>query len=162
MTSRVESVRAQYRDVFRFVRRRVPSRETAEDITQEVFASAAAQLARSADGAAPTVGWLYTVARRRLIDEGRRRGLSTVPLDAVPDPAAAENEYGTAVAEIFCQALLRLPEQQRRVLLARLIEDRSFKEIAREVGASEEACRMRFMRALAHIRTEFEREGLDP
>jgi RNA polymerase sigma factor (sigma-70 family) len=105
---------------------------------------------------------LYTVARRRLIDEGRRRGLSTVPLDAVPDPPAAESEYGAGVAEIFRQALLSLPEQQRRILLGRLIEDRSFKEIARDVGATEEACRMRFMRALAHIRTEFEREGLEP
>jgi RNA polymerase sigma-70 factor (ECF subfamily) len=134
----------------------------AEDITQEVFANAAAQLARSADDASPTLAWLYTVARRRLIDEGRRRGFMTVPLESVPESSAAEDSYGTAVATAFRRALLKLSDLDRLVLVRRLIEDKSFKQIARESGTTEEACRMRFMRALKRIRSEFEKEGLEP
>jgi len=39
-------VPASYRDIFRFVRRRVASVEDAEDTTQEVFADAAEALAK--------------------------------------------------------------------------------------------------------------------
>lgn len=159
---RAESVRSHYRDVFRFVRRRVNSNEAAEDLTQEVFANAAELLARSSSGSPPNLGWLYTVARRRLIDEARRRRVATVPLESVPDVAAAADEYGGLVARGFHTALSELPDEQRRVLLLRLLEGRSFREIGTELGATEEACRMRFMRGLEQIRAEFEREGLKP
>jgi DNA-directed RNA polymerase specialized sigma24 family protein len=43
-----------------------------------------------------------------------------------------------------------------------LIQGRSFSEIAKSVGATEEDCRMRFMRGLQELRREFEQEGLRP
>jgi len=60
----------------------------AEDVTQETFASAIETLARSGEGAGPTIGWLYTVASRRLVDEARRRRLETVPLEVRGSPRA--------------------------------------------------------------------------
>ena len=152
----------QYRKVLRFVRRRVGSAEDTEDVTQEVFANAAAVL----DGSkvsSPTLAWLYTVARRRIADELRRRDRSrTVSLEVVGDPATVETDYGDAVARALEVAVAAMPEGQRRVVLARLVQGHSFAEIAREVGASEDACRMRFMRGLQHLREEFEKEGLNP
>ncbi len=53
---RADPLRSHYRDVLRFVRRRVDSTATAEDVTQEVFANAAESLARSAGAAAPNPG----------------------------------------------------------------------------------------------------------
>jgi DNA-directed RNA polymerase specialized sigma24 family protein len=38
----------------------------------------------------------------------------------------------------------------------------SFAAIGRELGLSEGACRMRFMRGLRDLREEFEKEGLEP
>lgn len=151
-----------YREVFHFVRRRVKSAEAAEDLTQEVFANAAESLAQSSSAAPPTLGWLFTVARRRIADEARRKRLSTVPLEAVVDRQAAAEEYGQEVTRVLERAVSALPEQQRRVVLLRLIAGRSFSEIGRDVGATEEACRMRFMRGLEQIRNEFEKEGLQP
>jgi RNA polymerase sigma-70 factor (ECF subfamily) len=152
----------QYRKVLRFVRRRVGSAEDAEDVTQEVFANAAVAL----DGgkvSSPTLAWLYTVARRRIADELRRGDRSrTVSLEVVGDPVAAETAYGDEVARVLELAVAAMPEGQRRVVLARLVQGRSFAEIAREVGATEDACRMRFMRGLQHLREEFEKEGLNP
>jgi RNA polymerase sigma-70 factor (ECF subfamily) len=152
----------QYRKVLRFVRRRVGSAEDAEDVTQEVFANAAVVL----DGSkvsSPTLAWLYTVARRRIADELRRPDRSrTVSLEVVGDPATVESDYGDEVARALEVAVAAMPEGQRRVVLARLVQGRSFAEIAREVGASEDACRMRFMRGLQHLREEFEKEGLEP
>lgn len=160
MDPSIEQARSHYREIFRFVRRRASS-STAEDVTQDVFAAAARALARSASHSPPSLAWLYTVARRRLIDEARARRIVVVPLDALPEAAAPER-YGPHVARTFDRALAKLTDAQRQVVLQRLLEGRSFAEIAAREGATEEACRMRFMRGLERLRAEFEREGLTP
>ncbi|HKT43408.1 MAG TPA: RNA polymerase sigma factor [Gaiellaceae bacterium] len=160
---REQALRDQYREVLRFVRRRVRSYETAEDVTQEVFADATSALARSAEAAPPTLAWLYTVAGRRIVDEARRRRTrrATVPLELVEDPAAPAT-YGNGVERALRAGLASMPEGQRFVVTGRLLRGRSFAELARELDASEEACRMRFMRGLQHLRSVFEEEGLRP
>lgn len=157
-----ESLVSQYPAVLRFVRRRVSSLPDAEDLTQEAFASAIETLARSAQHSEPTVGWLYTVARRRLVDEARRRRLDTVPLELVGEAASADDGYGSLVADALDAALSRLSGPQRSVIVLRLLEGRSFAEIGARLGLTESACRVRFMRALRQLRAEFEREGLAP
>lgn len=153
-------MRSQYREILRFVRRRVDSSADAEDLTQEVFASAASALERSALAAPPALGWLYTVARRRLIDETRRRSVQTVSLELVPDPEVESGEYDGFVAGALHAGLAQLPAPQRSVVILRLLEGWSFTEISAHLGVTEEACRMRFMRGLEQLRIEFERGGL--
>jgi RNA polymerase sigma factor (sigma-70 family) len=162
MSAQGEAVPSHYRRVLRFVRRRTSSVADAEDITQEVFANAVAHLEKPGTEA-PTLSWLYTVARRRIADEARRRGRSqAVPLELVADPAAHDDGYGRAVAEALEAGLATMPEGQRRVVVRRLLQGRSFAEIGRELRTSEDACRMRCMRGLQHLRDEFEKEGLEP
>lgn len=145
------------------MRARAGSSAEAEDVVQEVFASAVDALSNSARVAPPTLGWLFTVARRRLIDESRRQGRrKSVSLEVVPDLEAREEAYGGLVSETFDRALLDLTEGQRTVVVLRLLEGRSFSEIASTLGVTEEACRMRFMRGLEQLRAEFEKEGLRP
>jgi RNA polymerase sigma-70 factor (ECF subfamily) len=152
----------QYPEILRFVRRRAGSSGQAEDITQEAFASAAATLARSSKAAPPTLAWLYTIARRRLVDEARRRRPTGSPLELVGEVAARDDEYGGLVARALEAALAELGEAQRAVVVLRLLEGLSFAEIGTKLGPSEEACRVRFMRALRQIRAHFEKEGLTP
>ena len=162
MSAETRSMPDQYRRVLQFVRRRVGSAEEAEDLTQDVFANAAAALHGRGAGS-PSLAWLYTVARRRMVDEARRRGRSqTVPLELVGDPAAPESAYGNEIACALDAALLRMPEGQRRVVIGRLIQGRSFADLGRELGLTEDACRMRFMRGLQDLREEFAKEGLEP
>lgn len=162
MSARTGAMPDHYRRVLRFVRRRVASAEEAEDLTQEVFANAAAILDGRGAGS-PALAWLYTVARRRMVDEARRRARApTVSLELVGDPAAPEADYGSDVAHALDAALVTMPEGQRRVVLGRLIQGRSFADLGRELGMSEEACRMRFMRGLQDVREEFMKEGLEP
>jgi RNA polymerase sigma-70 factor (ECF subfamily) len=158
-----ELLRNEYRRVLGFVQSRVRSPERAEDIVQEVFASMAASLARSADSAPRTLAWLYTVARRRIADEARRRARSdAVSLELVPDAEARAQEYGELVARTLGEGLAALTEAQRRVVVLRLLHGRSFAEIAARLGTTEEACRMRFLRGLEQLRAEFEQEGVTP
>ena len=150
--------RDHYAGVVAFLRRRTGNSEEAEELAQTVFAQAAERLTR--DGRAPLPAWLYTVARRRLIDETRRRSRGAfVSLDVLP-LVASERQYGSEVATALRRALERLPEAQRGIVVGRLIEGRSFAELAESSGATEAACKMRFVRGLASVRAIFEEEGL--
>lgn len=151
---------SHYGDVYRYVRRRTRSREDAEDITQTVFAEAIVGLERSAAASPPVLAWLYTVARRRLIDERRRRTTHLVPLDDAE--LHAPEDYGVGVTGGIARAIADLPVEQQRVVVLKLVEGRRFAEIASVLQISEDACRARLSRALRSLRTHLEQEGLTP
>jgi RNA polymerase sigma-70 factor (ECF subfamily) len=159
-----EPWRRQYGSVYRFIRRRASSREEAEDLTQEVFEAAISALGEARLAAeAPPLAWLYTVARRRLIDRFRapaRAGGGVDPEElSGPDD---ERSYGPSIINALLEGLGSLDEAQRRVVVMKVFEGRSFAEIAAEVDASEEACRMRLSRGLANLRRQLERKGVTP
>ena len=161
MSDRSEAAhRSHYGDVYRYVRRRTRSREDAEDITQTVFAEAVVGLERSASAAPPVLAWLYTVARRRLIDERRRNRARLVPIDDAQLPA--REAYGVDVAGTLARAVAALPDEQRRVVVLKLIEGHPFAEIAARLQIGEDACRARFSRALRSLRAHLEKEGMTP
>jgi RNA polymerase sigma factor (sigma-70 family) len=155
--------RRHYDEVFRFVRRRTGSDAEAEEIAQSVFADAAARLDPARQGSSPVLAWLYTVAQRRLVDEARRRARRGLTLSL--DPALTEAhdpQYGREVARVLRKALQELPKSQQEVVVLRLIEGRSFEEIATRIGSTESACKMRFLRGLSLVRDVFEKEGITP
>jgi RNA polymerase sigma-70 factor, ECF subfamily len=159
-----QAFRRYYGPIFRYVRSRSGSPEEAEDIAQTVFVEAVARLGAAERGATPELAWLYLVARRRLIDAARRRdrSLPTVPLELVAEVANREPTYGPELAEALKRALASLPQTQRQVVVLRLLEGRSFSEIAKRTGATEAAAKMRFSRSLAAIRERLEQEGVTP
>lgn len=148
--------------VFRYLRRRTGDDALADDLTQDVFESAAAHLGEL-DTERPILAWLYTVARNRLIDEARRSRPRPriVSLDAAPE-ARGELEYRPEVAQALRRASLRLSEPDRELLGLRLFGERSFAAIAARLGISEPAAKMRYLRLLRALRAELENEGVEP
>lgn len=154
----------RYQEIFRFVRRRTVTRSEAEDLTQEVFADAARVLGPLSAEAPPTLGWLYTVARRRLVDATRsdvrrRARRSDAVLELVP---TSPSEYGPAVARALVSAIAELPSSQREVVVRKVLQGQSFAEIADDLKATEAACKMRFARGLEALRSELTRQGVEP
>ena len=158
-----DAFRDHYGRVYRFVRSRTTSEAEAEEIAQTVFAEAAARLDGFKPGSSPVLAWLFTVAQRRLIDAARHRHRHERPLSldqievATPEPV-----YGPDVADALRGALRALPARQRQTVVLRLIEGRSFAEIAERSGSTEAACKMRFARGIASVRACLEREGIVP
>jgi len=159
-----EAFRRHYGQVYRYLRRRLPSDHEAEELAQMVFVDAARRLDAAAAGNAPVLAWLYTVAQRRLADHARQlaRRATLAELEADRLRLVAEHDYGQGVAEPLRRALAKLPAAQRRVVVLKQLHGLSFAAIAAEVGASEAACKMRFARGLETVRAELEREGLAP
>jgi RNA polymerase sigma-70 factor (ECF subfamily) len=150
--------RRHYGQVYRFVRRRTADHHRAEELTQQVFADAASSLRGSS---APTLAWLYTVAKRRFADEVRRNVRGDALTVAVAEPTEAR-EYGRDVTVALRDAVARLPQGQRDVVVLKLLRGARFAEIGRLLGISEEAAKMRFVRALEALRAELEQEGIQP
>ena len=150
--------RRHYGQVYRYVRRRTRDHHRAEELTQQVFADAAASLCETGS---PTLAWLYTVAKRRFADEVRRNAQGRT-LAIAAAPSTETREYGPDLAAALSAALARLPEGQRQVAVLKLVRGTRFAEIGRILGVSEAAAKMRFVRALEALRAELEQEGIAP
>lgn len=117
--------RRHYEQVYRFLRRRTGSDEAAEDLAQAVFVTAAARLRQLEQDGPPVPAWLYTVARRRLIDSAResaRRPGRIATLDEARAQAVeAAPAYGDRLSVSIASAVAALPEGQRQVVVLKLL-----------------------------------------
>jgi RNA polymerase sigma-70 factor (ECF subfamily) len=161
-TQSEEAFRRHYAQIVRYLRRRVPSDDEAEDLAQLVFADTVRSLEGFKPGATPVLALLYTVAQRRLADRARAlaRSGTLAELDETRLQLVGDGEYGPAVAVAIRRALERLPAEQQRVVVMKLLQGMQFAEIAERVDATEAACKMRFARGLEAVRDELAREGV--
>ena len=134
-----------------FIRRRVPNPADAEDIVQEVFYELV-EANRLLMPIEHVTGWLFRVARNRIIDLFRKRKpepFSDAAIrdeedellrieDLLPSPdAGPEAQYARNVLLDELEfALSELPDEQREVFVAHELEGRSFKELSAETGVS--------------------------
>jgi RNA polymerase sigma factor (sigma-70 family) len=151
-------------DLLRFFLRRTGRADLSADLTAEVFAAAL----DSADGYRPELGvsrqWLFGIARHvlhdslergRVDDEARRRlGQQVLVLTdaAMDDIQHLIDEHGDAA-----QALEDLPADQREAVRGRVLEDRSYQELATSLQCSESVVRQRVSRGLRGLRERLER-----
>ena len=148
----VEVVRREQSRLRGFIRRRVPDPRDAEDILQDVF-YALVEANRLLMPIDHVTGWLFRVARNRIIDLFRRRRperLSEAAIageddddlpaleDLLPSPdAGPEALYARRVLlDELHLAVDELPKEQRDVFVAHELEGKSFREIAGETGVN--------------------------
>lgn len=157
-----EAFRLHHDQVHRYLLRRTGSYHDAEELTQQVFVDAAAALSTSYPPDS-LLAWLFAVAERRFVDHVRRRERrGEVRLHEDFGSPQGTLQYGPAEARAIARAIARLPREQRRVVVMKLIEGRSFAEIGLHLGLTEAACKMRFSRAMVALRSQLEDEGLRP
>lgn len=167
-------------DVFRreqsrlrnFIRRRVPDPRDAEDILQDVFYRLV-EANRLLMPIEHVTGWLFRVARNRIIDLFRKKrpeSFSNAAVadeedellaleDLLPSPdAGPEALYARSVLlrEIE-RAIDELPADQREVFVAHELEGRSFREMAAETGVSVNTLLSRKRYAVRHLRERLQR-----
>jgi RNA polymerase sigma factor (sigma-70 family) len=131
-----------------------------DDLASETFISVFNGLAAFRGDEAGLRGWVFTIARRRLVDDWRRRGRRPIP---VQDGADAMREYGggdveeEALASMSFRTVhevcMRLPDDQRDVLLLRILADLTVEQVAAVLGKTAPAVKALQRRALATVRT---------
>ncbi len=145
--------------------RRTASRELAFDLTAETFAAVVESCRRFDRSLGSAPAWLFEIAEHKLLDSVRRRrvesaararlGFNPVELhDSDLERVEALASQGT---EGRTERLLgRLSAEQRQAVRARVIDDRSYVEIASEMACSQAVVRQRVSRALRQLRDQLE------
>ncbi len=122
--------------IFGTVKRVLRDPAMSEEVTQEVFVEIWQQADRFDPQRASIAGWALTMARRRAVDRVRREQSQRNRVEALGSQRGdVSTETGQAViddmeAGAVRDALLRLPEDQREVLVLSFIEGMAHGEIA--------------------------------
>jgi RNA polymerase sigma-70 factor, ECF subfamily len=158
-----------YRDlnpaVLRFLS--AQSRDLGEDLAQETWMAVAKGLPRFVGDERAFRGWVFTIARRRLIQswrtQGRRPSTPMAP-DEMADLAGVDaGPEGSVTARDAAARLVRdLPEEQAEVVLLRVVAGLEAAEVAEIVGKSAGAVRVLQHRALKRIGERLATEAVTP
>ncbi len=136
--------------LYAYVARRVSSREETEDLVSEVFHKALSNLRRFEWRGAPFSAWLFRIAANEITDLSARLGRQRT-IQALPEAEEGDQEEAQDRSTVL--ALMReLPEDQRRVLELRFMEEKSTREVAQVLGRSEGAIKQLQFRGLENLR----------
>lgn len=143
--------------VLALVGRRARRQADVGDLVAEVFATALVHRRRYDPKRGTAVAWLTGIALNKLADANRRGEVEArmcrrigVRRPAV-DAAGFELDQGGEWLE-------DLPADQRRAVEARVLEDKTYEQIADEQAVSPQAVRKRVSRALSTLRSRFQEE----
>ncbi len=166
-------VRYQHR-LLRYLLYLTGNREMAEDLFQEVWMRVLVRGAQF-NGKARFDTWLFAIARNLVIDQRRKRTMSSLdelfeggsdddrPMSfevADGEPTPFDRVSNFEDRERIAKALLDLDTLHREVLVLRFYEELSLEEIAKVTKAHLSTVKSRLYRGMAMIRPKLERAGL--
>jgi RNA polymerase sigma factor (sigma-70 family) len=149
--------------VLRWCVRETGNREIAADLSAEVFAAALISARRYRAGQGSVLAWLLGIARNKLreshrrkrIEDSARRRLRLEPVTLTEADLERVEELASLDEEILALAQ-GLPAPLRDALEARVLQERSYDEIAAELRCSQSVVRQRVSRALKSLRSQME------
>lgn len=160
-----EFLRRYKQPVYHLIRSSIGDAEEALDLTQETFVAAFAALKRY-DSERPFRLWISRIALNKCRDWARRQKVRSFFRRALPLEDAFDISSGTpspeaeagARAELarVTEAMARLPQKLRQVLVLRAVEGLSQAEAAEALGTTEKAVETRLYRARQQLA-----QGLD-
>ncbi len=143
-----------------FLLRETRDREAAADLTAEVFAAiivAARRYRPDKDTAAP---WVLGIARNTLgatrrrgrVEDRARRRLGFEPIELEESDLERTEQLAGEGNGRVSELVESLPDNERQAVKARIVDERSYGEIAAELQCSELVVRKRVSRGLSRLR----------
>jgi RNA polymerase sigma-70 factor (ECF subfamily) len=142
--------------------------DDASELTAETFAVALSALDRFNPSKGTPTQWLYGIASRQLrtfwrrnqiSDRARRRLEIQTPLTATTGWEDLEAAEARLDGDRITGALDRVPVTNREAVRLRVVERLGYDEISQRLGCSPGAARVRVLRGLRRLGTEFETGG---
>ncbi len=130
--------------VFRFILKNIRDEDKAKDIVQESFTKMWEKVKDINFNKARS--YLFTTAYHTMIDEIRKDKKSTSIEDQYTDDLMNENTYSD-LKEILDEAVKKLPDIQRSVVLLRDYEGYSYEDIGKITGLNESQVKVYIYRA---------------
>ncbi len=148
------------KQIYRFIALKVGTKETAQDLTHEVFMSAWQKLPNFKSQGFPFSSWLYTIARNKVIDHYRtKKSHVSIDDDGVIESDLLQSNVRTdelfdlqlSITKVH-EALGQLTGEQREVITMRFVSDLSPAEIAQILNKREGTVRIIQYRAIQKLK----------
>ena len=152
---------AEYIDqIFTFIFRKTSQREIAEDLTSHVWMKAMKWLSNfSETEGASFKSWIYCIARNTVIDYYRTQKQET-DIESIAEIGFSEdiwkhvdNQDKLKEVESF---LSELKPIEREIVILRLWDELSYKEVAEVVGKKEDNCKQIYKRTLEKVQANIQ------
>lgn len=148
---------AYVKKIYNYIFYRTFQKEIAEDLTSSVFMKALEKIKSYSPAKGAFSSWLYQIAKNTLVDYFRsnrtNEDISAANNFAGPDNVE-KNIHARLELEKIKKYLNRLPKEQSDIILMRVWDELSFKEISEILGKSEAASKMQFFRTLEKMHKE--------
>jgi RNA polymerase sigma factor (sigma-70 family) len=141
--------------------------DLAADLTAETFAQALASAHKFDPARGSARAWLFGIARHELsntwergrVEDRARRRLGIEPLALTDETLERIESLGSRGGQEALELLADLPDDQRRAVQGRVLEERDYHELARTLDCSESVVRQRVSRGLRSLRERLEQIG---
>jgi RNA polymerase sigma factor (sigma-70 family) len=154
--------RRHERRLLGYLVRRTRNGELAADLCAEAFAAALTACRAGTVVPDAPVAWLFGIANHKVLDSARRarvddRARRALEMRAIELTGAQVSDVERLCNEDDAAALVAgLSEDQRVALLAHVVDEREYAEIAAGLRCSESVVRKRVSRGLAALRIQLE------
>jgi RNA polymerase sigma-70 factor (ECF subfamily) len=145
---------AHGRAVLAYISQMTGDRYEAQDVLQETMLRAWRHQQELVAGQGSVRGWLLTVAKHVALDRARARLRRPQEVAEVPSHAAVEPDRASQVVDsiVVYEAMQKLSEEQREVLILLRFQGRSVREAAEVLGVPEGTVKSRAYHALQALR----------
>ncbi|MFA5134410.1 MAG: RNA polymerase sigma factor [Patescibacteria group bacterium] len=143
--------------IYRFIYYKTMHRETAEDLTSQAFMKAMEALPRFDSARGSFSSWLYRIARNGVIDH-YRTAKNVEGIDGayglhdgreIPVDLDAKRSL-----DAVRQYLATIQREHREIVVMKLWDQLSYREIAEITGKSAASCKVAFSRTMARLRED--------
>ena len=143
------------KDVYRFIYSLSFDEEVSKDIMQSTFLECIKSI-KNFKGKCSEKTWLLAIAKNQYYTYLKKNPFTENLYDSDLDNYSDYNESLDEYNEVL-KIINKLKEPQKQIMILRLINDLTFKEIGEIIGKSESYCRVNFFREKKKIVLQFEK-----
>ncbi len=145
-----------YKQIFGYVYQRMDCKDTAFDVTAQVFLKALTNLNRYEFKGVPFASWLFRIAHSEVMqlfrDQKNKRAVNADVGDLKNIYEEVQEPFFEEYLPALQQMIKQLPEDDLQMIELRFFEQRPFKEIAEILNITENNAKVRMYRILERLK----------
>jgi RNA polymerase sigma-70 factor (ECF subfamily) len=145
-----------YKQIFGYVYQRMDDKDTAFDLTSQVFLKALTNIHRYEYKGVPFASWLFRIAHSEVMqlfrDQKNKRAVNADIGDMRNICEQVEEPFFEEYLPAVQQMIKQLPEDELHLVEMRFFEKRPFKEIAEILNITENNAKVRMYRVLEKLK----------
>jgi RNA polymerase sigma-70 factor (ECF subfamily) len=157
-------IRRYYDEIYRYVYRQTADKDTAMDLTQDIFVSMLGTISRFDGKQAGFRTWLYKIATNKTVDYFRSRAvqishiLDTDELELPDEADFTRRIEQTDLVDRAMRYVNALPAEIQSVFRLKFYGEYTFTQIAELLSVPESSVKSKYYRLLNTLRKEFRNE----